>query len=67
MTKPNQTKPKHKKLHLQKCSALKEHIDWKTLFQVSEPHGNEDLLGFVLKCNLYGELFIPLMAMKQIY
>lgn len=34
---------------------------------MSEPHRNEDLLGFVLKCNLYGELFIPLMAMKQIY
>lgn len=34
---------------------------------MSEPCRNEDLLGFVLKCNLYGELFIPLMAMKQIY
>lgn len=34
---------------------------------MSEPCRNADLLGFVLKCNLYSEFFIPLMAMKQIY
>lgn len=34
---------------------------------LSKPCRHVDLLGLVLKCNLYGKLFIPLMAMKQIY